>query len=451
MRSTQRLLLLAASVSYIGLLHLAYVYLTVPYFSYVGLYFSPISDGVVLWSWFIVLLPVAWMPLSTTRPSIVVYYLLYALVIVPACTVPAYTGALAMASLIKMQISLLVCFGLLGLVYLIPLLTLPRIRLSKMVYFVILGLLTCASYLTIVHFVGLSFRFPNPLNVYGVRDDFNELTANINSRWLGYCTNWQSFVINPIFLAYGLLLKKYYIVGFALAGQLAIYALGGLKMVLFSSILAVALLVIQKVRCFGVSFLWSAALFVASCMVCDQFILHTEVGLTSLFVRRLVFLPGQLTGMFFEFFSSNRFALLGHSVLKGLVSYPYSLEPPYLIGETYFSHDKMAADANLWADGFANFGYFGMLAATFVLGCWIWLVDSSSINRNKNMIMLMVGVPSVVLANCGLLTSIGNHGLGLTLVLIYLLPWDFCLVGAVSPPAYLAIQPKRPQMHAAGD
>src|SRR5579864_800170 len=99
MRSTQRLSLLAGAALYIGLLHVAYVYLTAPYFSYVGLYFSPISDGAVLWSWFVVLLPVAWLPISTTRPSVVVYYLLYALVIVPACMVPAYTGALPISGL----------------------------------------------------------------------------------------------------------------------------------------------------------------------------------------------------------------------------------------------------------------------------------------------------------------------------------------------------------------
>jgi hypothetical protein len=143
---------------------------------------------------------------------------------------------------------------------------------------------------------------------------------------------------------------------------------------------------------------------------------------------------GQITGMWFDFFSNNRFALLGHSVLKGFVNYPYSLEPPSLIGEMYFGHDKMNADANIWADGFANFGYLGMLGATLALGAWLWLVDSSGRNRNARLIMLMVGVPGFVLANCGLLTSLGNHGLGFTLLLIYLLPRKLNLIGERSAP-----------------
>jgi O-antigen polymerase len=432
MNTPQRFRVVVAAATYIGLLHVAYVYLTVPYFSYVGLYYSPISNGVMLWSWMAALLPAAWLPIRTTRPSVLVYYFLYALVVVPGCIVPAYTGMLPLGSLLGLQTSLLASFGILGFVYLMPLSRLPRIQLSKAMYFLVLILLSCASYLTIMHFVGFSFRFPDPLHVYGVRDDFNELMSNINSRWLGYCTNWQSFVINPFFMAYGFISRNYYVAAFALVAQLAIYALGGLKLVLFSAVLTIALLLMLRFRHFGTAFLWGAALFVAGCMLCDRFILHTALGLTSLFVRRLVFLPGQLTGMFFDFFSHNRHALLGHSVLKGFVSYPYSLEPPYLIGETYFGHDTMAADANLWGDGFANFGYFGMFGATLLLGCWMWLVDSCTINRSRQLVMLMLGIPAVVLANCGLLTSIGNQGLGLTLLLIYLLPQNLTEAEAVS-------------------
>lgn len=431
--SARRFGLLAAAVVYIALLHVAYVYLTAPYWSYLGMYYSPVSDAVVFWSWLIALVPVLWLPIKSTRPSLVVYYFLYALVIVPTCIIPAYTAALPTDSLLKLQAALLTCFALLGLVYLIPLAHLPRIHLSTTWFFALLLFFTCASYGTIMHFVGFSFRFPNPMNVYDVRGEYADLSETINSKWLGYCENWQSFVVNPFFMAFGLLSRKYYITALGLLGQLTIYALAGLKAVLFSLLLTMALLAIQRYKCFGLGFLWASALAVGLCIVCDLYLLHTSLGLTALFVRRLVFMNGQVTGMWFDFFSNNRLAFLGHSVLKGFVNYPYSLEPPSLIGEMYFSHDKMNADANIWGDGFANFGYFGMLGATLFLGAWLWLVDSSGNDRNARLIMLMVGVPGFVLANCGLLTSLGNHGLGFTLLLIYLLPRKLNFIGDVSP------------------
>jgi hypothetical protein len=432
--SAPRFGLLAASAIYIALLHIAYVYLIAPYWSYLGMYYSPESNQVVLWSWLVALIPVAWLPIKSTRPSLVVYYFLYALVIVPTCTIPAYTAALEIDSLLKLQAALLICFALLGLVYLIPLAHMPRIQLSKIWFFMLLLLFTFASYVTIMHFVGLSFRFPNPMNVYDVRGAYAELSEAVNSKWLGYCENWQSFVVNPFFMAYGIISGRYYITALGLVGQLLIYALAGLKAVLFSLLLTIALLAVQRCKCFGLGFLWGSALFVGACIVCDKYLLNTSLGLTALFVRRIVFMNGQITGMWFDFFSNNRFALLGHSVLKGFVNYPYSLEPPSLIGEMYFGHDKMNADANIWADGFANFGYLGMLGATLALGAWLWLVDSSGRNRNARLIMLMVGVPGFVLANCGLLTSLGNHGLGFTLLLIYLLPRKLNLIGERSAP-----------------
>jgi hypothetical protein len=438
--SAWRVGLMAGVAIYVALLHLAYVYLTAPYFGYEGMYYSPLSDKAVVLSWLFALLPTIWLPLRSTRPSLVVYYLLYAFVIIPACLVPAYVGALSLASLITMQAVLLTCFALLGLIYVVPLARVPHIRFPQMWLGALIALFSCTCYLAIMHFIGFSLRFPDPLDVYGVRADYNQLTAEINSKWLQYCVAWQSNVINPFMMAYGLTSKKYYIAGLGLVGQLVIYALGGVKVVLFSFLLLLALYAIGRYKCFGVAFISGITVFSGLCMVLDLFLLDTHLGLTSLFVRRLIFLPGQLTGMYVDFFSANPFALLGHSILKGFVTYPYSLPPPQLIGATYFGGAN--ANANLWADGFANFGYSGMLGMTVLLGCWMWLIDSIGARRNSRLIMLMLGVLGIVLANSALLTAFANQGLGAALLLIYSLPREF---GSFEPrSAFRAEQQHRP-------
>src|SRR6185369_7559376 len=143
--------LLAASVAYLGVLHISYIYLTAPYFAYYGLGYTPSSTMVVVWSMLAALLPVLWLPLDSKRPSLVVYYILYAFVIVPACIVPAYTDALATEDLIRLQVWILICFALLGLGYLVPLTRLPRIEISKTWFFIVLFVFSVASYATIVH------------------------------------------------------------------------------------------------------------------------------------------------------------------------------------------------------------------------------------------------------------------------------------------------------------
>jgi hypothetical protein len=265
--------------------------------------------------------------------------------------------------------------------------------------------------------------------VYEVRDDFNVLTENINSTWLAYCMNWQSFVINPFLMAYGLLSRKYYWVVLGLLGELAIYALGGLKQVLFALVIVLGLFVIQRYRTAGLAFLWYTTAFVTVCVAFDQFVFHTISGMTSMFIRRLVFMPGQLTGYYYDFFSNNNFALLGHSILRGFVTYPYSLPPPKLIGAAYFGRDTTNANVNFLGDGFANFGFAGMVGTTVLLAVLLWIIDSISTSRSKSLVIIMLGVPAIEIANSGLLTCIANHGVGLAILLLYLLPREFDSLG----------------------
>jgi hypothetical protein len=357
---------------------------------------------------------------------------LYAFVIVPGCIVPAYTGALAAEELIRLQAWLLICFALLGLAYLVPLSRFPRVEISKTWLFLLLFVFSFATYATIIHYLGFSFRFPNPANVYQIRDDFNVLTESINSTWLAYCMNWQAFVINPFLMAYGLLTKKYHWLVVGLFGELAIYALGGLKQVLFALALVLALFLIERHKNLGLAVLWYTTGFVVLCFVSDFFIFHTISGITSMFVRRLIFMPGELTSFYYDFFSNNSFALLGHSILKGFVSYPYSLPPPKLIGAAYFGHDTTNANANYLGDGFANFGFAGMVGATVLLAALLWVIDSVSTTRSKRLVILLLGIPAIEFANSGVLTCIGNHGVGLAVLLIYLLPRELDHVGETS-------------------
>jgi len=429
MHPSTRIHLVLACAVYLGALHISYIYLTAPYFGYYGLGYSPTSTAAVVLSMVAALLPVLWLPINTNRPSLVVYYLIYTFVIVPACIVPAYTGALATAELIRLQVWVLLCFGLLSLVYLVPLSQLPRIAIPKTWFFILLFVFSFATYATIVHYLGFSFRFPNPANVYEIRDGFNVQTEQINSTWLAYCMNWQAFVINPFFMAYGLLTKKYHWLVLGLVGELAIYALGGLKQVLFALALVLALYAIEKHKNLGLSILWYMTTFVAMCFISDVFIFHTISGITSMFVRRLIFMPGELTSFYYDFFSNNSFALLGLSILKGFVSYPYSLPPPKLIGAAYFAHDVTDANANYLADGFANFGVAGMLGATVLLAALLWVIDSISTTRSKALVILLLGLPAIEIANSGILTCIANHGVGLAVLLLYLLPREFDRIG----------------------
>src|SRR5205814_9572695 len=99
-----------------------------------------------------------------------------------------------------------------------------------------------------------------------------------------------------------------------------------------------------------------------------------------------------------------------------------------------FGGAAMHANANLWADGFANFGYFGMFAATLLTGAWLWLVDSSASTCNNRLAILILCIPSLTLADSGVLTDLASHGLVVALVVMSVLPSHLPMSG-LSPAA----------------
>jgi hypothetical protein len=133
-------------------------------------------------------------------------------------------------------------------------------------------------------------------------------------------------------------------------------------------------------------------------------------------------LPGLLTGYYYEFFSSHPKAHLGHSIFKSLIDYPYAVEPPYLIGALYFHNASNDANANVWADAYANFGYFGVICFTLLLAAVLWLYDSMAVECDRRLATLAMALPAFSLANGALLTSLLSNGMALAMLLVYLMP-----------------------------
>jgi hypothetical protein len=145
----------------------------------------------------------------------------------------------------------------------------------------------------------------------------------------------------------------------------------------------------------------------------------------SLFIRRLVITPGLLTGLYFEYFSDNPVFLWSHSILSSFVEQPYSLPPAFLIGFEYFGSDVTSANANLWADGFANAGLGGPLVVSLLAGLFFRFADWVAVGRSTLGFLAWLA-PSFALVNSAFLTSVLTHGLLATVVLVLTIPRRFC-------------------------
>lgn len=365
-------------------------------------------------------LPGLWMPIKLERPSQVLYWVLYLLVVVPACVVPICALEDQSSGPILLAVCLVTVFALTGLVYHLPLLPLPQVHLENYEFAVILILLSTTFYAFLVASFGFKFHFVSLQDIYSVRAEY-ENTLSRSPTLVAYAISWQAWVINPLVMAMGLRWRRLSWVLIGAAAQFAIYSITGFRSMFFSAGLLLYLLWSMR---FGTAFgtrlvsTWTAIFAGAGALQFFGYAL-TPAALVNM---RMTALPGLLTGYYYDFFSSHPHAQLGHSIFKSLVDYPYAVQPPYLIAFTYFHNAAMESNANLWADAYANFGYIGIFVFSLLLAVVLWLYDSMALGRDKRLAALAIGLPAFALANTGLLTALLTNGIGLVMLLVYLMP-----------------------------
>jgi hypothetical protein len=267
---------------------------------------------------------------------------------------------------------------------------------------------------------GLHIQFLSLSDIYVIRTEFQE-TLQQSSPVVAYAIGWQAYVINPLLMAAGLTNRRVSWVIISIAGQLLIYSISGFRSVYFSVILMPYLLWTMKDRkLFAVKLAstWLGIFLFAGALK----LLGWSQALVALVGERMTAIPGLLTAYYYDFFSSHPKVMLGHSIFKNLVDYPYAVEPRRLVGYMYFHDVGMSANANLWADAYANFGYPGTVCFTALLAAVLWLFDSAASGRDLRIAALSIALPAMALANAGLLTSLLTHGIGLTTLLVYLMP-----------------------------
>ena len=397
-------------------------YIIGEYYDYIGFLFSIKSAAQIALTLVITLLPVWWLPLTPTRPSVFLYLILYLVVYVPACVVPAFTEGVSDLSLTRLQLLLIASFAIIGLSFRVKTFDLPSFRLSKFDFWAILAFASGGTLLWVAMAFGLNLQFHSFADIYNIRESHSEIAEN-HHRLLIYLLAWQANVFGPLLIAYAWSRRSLLLGGGAFVVQLWLYSISGYKSFLLAIPLVLMAIVFSRCRQRGSMMLLLASALLCLVAVCSLLdYLSDGASFSTVFVRRLLLTPGRQTFWYYDFFSINPKAMLGHSVLSSFVTYPYEASPPALIGQTHFGTYEANANGNLWADAYANFGGVGMLAFSAALGIFMWVYDSAARRIDYRIATALVAMPAISLCNSALLTSLLSHGLGISLALILLYP-----------------------------
>jgi hypothetical protein len=426
-----------AVLGYVAILHHAYLHDIAPYFTYLQFgYRTPDPFGYAVAIAFVVAIAVL-LPRQVSRPSHLIAWVLFLLAVLPSLVVPQYAPALSRPAALELALwvggsfLLVVILGtrrvLRGFVPLMPLRPQTWWRLIALLFVVGNGYVLLT--------IGVNLTLPSFNDVYGVRGEFR--TESAAAPALGYVVPMLDKIINPIMIVRGLFTRRWGWAAAGALGELYLYAMQGNKTAALAPVaVVVAYLFLRMRRPTGTMVLVGASIGSVVVLVTDRLLASND--LTSLFIRRVLVLPGLSTAGYVQVFDDVPKAQLGHSILESFVRAPHLKEPPDLVGAEFFGNPTTHANANWLADGYANFGYPGMLAATVVLILLLWAVDDAARGLSPAFACVLFVMPALSLAESAVLTAILTHGFFAVIVLCALAPRDWPPTTDDQPPRHAA-------------
>lgn len=422
----EQLFVAGASMAFAALLLWSYLSITSERWGYLGYTQAEALDELsIAFGFTLVAVGAFLLPLRAWRPGSIIVWFLYAVVLVSVEVILPAVGNLDRITVLKVQSAVFIAFVALALTDRMPLLRIPSPVRSPRWFW--LGILACsvATYAILISAVGLPVSLPSLAEIYTVRAEYRDAMES-TSLPVPYLMIWQAKVINPVLIAVALSNGKpsgRLLAGFTgVVGQLWIFAETGWRSVLFSIALVVILTLL--IRWFP-TLVGMISVTGLVALVCGSLFVYVAIDLVSpfsIFVRRLLMTPGMMTGIYVEYFSTHPKALLGNSLLSAFVEYPYDTSIPFVVGRDYLGRPSTSANANLWADGFAHFGFVGIAVTTAMLAGIIWVLNALARTRDLIVIASVAGLAGYTVSESSLFTGLLTHGIGAALIVLFLYP-----------------------------
>jgi oligosaccharide repeat unit polymerase len=392
------------------LLEYSYINFVSPVFDYEG---YPLEFNLFkyIFSWVIFLSILFYLPKQINAPStfLLVYFILVTL-----------TPLLIFYSFANKS-----TFILLESIFIIPFFLsinkLPKVKIrsfkngSKIAILLIFFFIIFGTF-TMVLNGGLTYFNLDLEKVYDFRE---ESEMALDHGIFSYLNNWLPKVFAPCLLSYLLLKKKYYFTISVFLLSIFWFSMSGHKSVLFYPFISILIF-----YSFRKSKSYNKVIYLFILVVFSSYLFYyfnkEEYLIPSMFIRRVFFVPSSLWFAYFEFFEQNEFVYWSNSFLSPLISYNYNVPPPKLVGD--FVGTGAWANNSFIPNGYMHFGFFGIaIYGLFVCAILYFMDVLTSDNLPVWFTLSIFIVPFHILSTSSdLVTAILTHGIGLSLIFIYL-------------------------------
>ena len=255
-------------------------------------------------------------------------------------------------------------------------------------------------------------------DVYELREAASELPVNV---LVGYMVMWLTYCLYPLYLAIGIVHKRWSYFVLASIGCVVIYMATGAKASVLTPVILICMYLVIRMK--GDLFA-NLALILSGISLC-LLVLDTDDNLIAFWARSLLFnrilgTGGWVTYTYYEFFTENRFTYLTHlNIINYLTKgYPYGAQELGQVIARAYGSEGSNYNAHFWAsDGIAAFGIAGIYIVNVLVFLFLILLNLLTASLEIRFLCLWLTGFILGMLNLPFFTALLSAG-GLLIVLL---------------------------------
>ena len=309
------------------------------------------------------------------------------------------------------------CAWLFGQLRTIPRPARPRLDRALETFSIRLGLLiVLGTVLTLWYATKGRYLTLDLTSVYDVRREVFGIIADYK---MTYLMNWVTKAINPFLIIWAVARRRWWVLAWCVALQAFLFALTTHKSVLFYPVFALfAAWAMAGGDRVALRFVLGSLALVGSCAWATWY--HGDNFFSSLFFRRVLYLPAHVTFVYFDFFERFGHVMFSNSFLSSFFQYPFEDRFTIIIGE-YLGFQEMSANNGMISTGFMHLGIAGVIVYSVLFGALMGMCEAVSRPLRPWLAGAIVFVPfREVLISSDLMTGLLTHGAALSFLLLAL-------------------------------
>lgn len=263
---------------------------------------------------------------------------------------------------------------------------------------------------------GVDIRALDFDSVYELRSEYNLVG------FMGYLANWSAKVFCPFYLGYFYLQKNYKGVILVSTLQVLMYLSFGNKAFLLSlGIIILNLIYVKRGKYIKEMSLTMSGLNLLS-------LAFSTFNITDALQRavpyRLVFIPAQIQYYYYEFFSDKSKLLFADNILGRIFSIenPFGKNISFIIGDLFYRTGAgINANTGIFADAYANGGFFLMILVSIIFGGLLAVLDASTTRIPIYMVVGALSYIMFVINDAPLLTTLITGGMFIMIIMLIIL------------------------------